>query len=94
MSAPEVEIGDPEYNAWYHAQRMAWRKSLSNVDCRSLAYEYKVASNNGKSSVTDTCLIDAMAEYKLRFSDDMSPRSEFVRKPSAVRPRRSSSKYE
>lgn len=83
---PYVPPSDPEYDI----ERIAWRAQLTDVDCRSIAYEYRVALSAYEKHggpPPDDCLVDAWEEYHLRFGDG-SPHQEFVKKPSAVKPRR------
>lgn len=75
MSIANAVHGE-EYLAHLEA-RLIWRRALSDMDCRALAYEYKV-----HPYTDDECLLDAWAEYQHRFSNH-APRSEFVKKRSA-----------
>lgn len=62
--------------------RLEWRRSLSDIDVRALAYEYKTGN-------LDQCSQDAWAEYQHRFGDPdtgrklQGPSVEFPKKASA-----------
>lgn len=76
--------GDPgklSGDADYAIARLEWRVNLSDVDCRSMAYEYRVAmsayeKHDGPYPSED--LIDAHDEYKKRFGG--TPHVEFLKK--------------
>lgn len=74
--------GDP-MDAAYQEERLAWRKSLSDMDVRSLAYDYKCG-------LQDECNADAMEEYLLRFGEGSNgPRQEFTSRTRKARPSKS-----
>ena len=66
----------------YAVRRLEWRQSLSDVDVRALAYEYRIGA-------IDDCTEDAWKEYQHRFGDPESgrklkgPTVEFPKKPNA-----------
>jgi len=81
-----VERSSTSSDPAYESARLRWRAKLTDYDCRSMAYEYKVALAKYKKNEgppPDDCLVDAWAEYETRFGG--SPRSEFVSKRKAVR---------
>lgn len=81
---PYAPLADPAYDL----ERARWRAQLSDVDCRSIAYEYRVAISAHEhrgGPYPDDCLVDAWLEYKERFGNG-SPHQEFVKKAKTVRP--------
>jgi hypothetical protein len=93
--APSQSQADPDYDL-----RMQWRRSLSDADVRSMAYEYRVQEaalekvrKAAKQGIRldpveiDPTLTDAWLEYEVRFSST-KPKSEFVKKASAIKSRR------
>lgn len=72
--ATPIEFQGDESDPSYMAERLAWRKSLTDTDVRALAYEYKVGNY-------DECSTDAWAEYQERFGDRANgPQKEFTQK--------------
>ncbi len=82
---PLIEFSGPASSPSYEAQRLAWRRSLTDADVRALAYEYKVGNY-------DECSTDAWAEYQDRFGDRANgPQQEFTKKTRNMRASKSRS---
>lgn len=82
---PYTPEPDPEYDM----QRLIWRSKLSDTDCRSIAYDYRVAQaayEKHGGEAPDECLADAWEEYQARFGG--SPRVEFLNTDFSMTKRR------
>lgn len=69
--------------------RAEWRNKLSDVDVRSMAYEYRLREKKVALGELepDDCLTDAWLEYKERFGDRSTPHTEFLKKAKMTRGR-------
>ena len=98
MTISEARTEQPSPDWDYLLLRLQWRKSLSDVDVRALAYEYRISLGQKPNKRTepvkdcgDTCLNDAWEEYIERFGG--TPHTEFVKKASSLKSRRRRPKY-